>query len=215
MPGPSVPRLWPNETAVCLASGPSLCAEDVEFVRGKAKVIAINASYAMAPWADVLYCADVNPFKWYWDKGPKGYERLPMREFQGRKYSLTKSAAKYQGVSVLQQWREEGLSLDPRRLCLGKNSGYQAINLAVLLGATRIVLLGYDMQPGPTGEYFFGAHPDKKRSAYKVFREKFATLVQPLKAAGVEVINSSRETALTMFPRRPLAEVFASMECAA
>lgn len=217
MPGPSVPRLWPNDTVVCLGAGPSLTTEDVEFVRGKAKVIAINAAYAMAPWADVLYCADVSPFKWYWDRGPKGYERVTIREFQGRKYSLTANAAKYHGVVVLKQWREEGLSLDPHRLCLGKNSGYQAINLAVLLGATRIVLLGYDMQVGAKGdEYFFaGSHPDKKRSAYPEFRKRFPTIVQPLKDAGVEVINCSRQTALTCFPRKPLSDVFGAVERAA
>lgn len=216
MPGLSVPHAWVGETAVCLASGPSLCQEDVEFVRGKARVIAINASYAIAPWADVLYCADAMPFKWYWDKGPKGYERIAMRDFAGQKYSLTKTAAKFPGVRVLKQWREDGLSLRPDRLCLGHNSGYQAINLAFLFGAARIVLLGYDMQPGPSGEYFFGAsHPDRKRSPYKKFRDIFATMVQPLKDAGIEVVNCSRRTALSCFPTRELREVFATMECAA
>jgi hypothetical protein len=215
MSRPSVPRVWSGD-AVCIASGPSLTAEDVAFVRGKAKAIAINASYAIAPWADVLYCADVNPFKWYWNSGPRGYESVAMRDFQGKKYSLTSNAAKYAGVVVLKQWREEGLSLDPTKLCLGKNSGYQAINLAVLLGAKRIVLLGYDMQPGPGGEYYFGAsHPDRKRSPYKSFREKFPTIVKPLKDAGVEIVNCSRQTALTCFPRKALTDVFAAVECAA
>jgi hypothetical protein len=188
----------------------------VEFVRGKARVIAINASYAMAPWADVLYCADPNPFKWYWDRGPKGYERVAMRDFQGRKFSVTKSSGRWQGVTVLNQWREEGLSTKPDRLCLGKNSGYQAINLAFLMGAKRIVLLGYDMAVSETGqEYFFGGHPDKKRSPYRSFQDRFVTIVKPLAEAGVEVINCSRRTALDMFPRQSLTDVFSCAQVAA
>lgn len=190
-----------------LASGPSLSAEDVEYVRGKAKVIAINASYALAPWADVLYVADANPFKWYWEHGPKGYERIAMRDFRGLKFSLTSKSARWAGVQVLKHGREEGLSLDPTRLCLGMNSGYQAINLAVLLGAARILLLGYDMGVAKDGrEYWHEQHPHKKRSPYKSFQRLFPSIVAPLKKAGVEAINCSRETALTCFPRMSLGE---------
>ena len=53
-----VPRAWVDETAVCIASGPSLTQADVDYVRGKARVIVVNNGYLLAPWADVLYAAD-------------------------------------------------------------------------------------------------------------------------------------------------------------
>ncbi|HCZ48509.1 MAG TPA: hypothetical protein DCZ11_05850, partial [Gammaproteobacteria bacterium] len=43
---------------------------------------------------------------------------------------------------------EPGLSASPLRIHQGGNSGYQALNLAVLLGAERVILLGYDMHGG-------------------------------------------------------------------
>jgi len=46
---PSVPRLWPGETFVCLASGPSLTQADVDYCRGKARVIAIKDVLHLAP----------------------------------------------------------------------------------------------------------------------------------------------------------------------
>ena len=204
---PWVPRIWVGHTAVCIASGPSLTREDVDYVKGKAKTIVINASYALAPWADVLYCADSNPFRWYWEHGPKGYERIAMRDFCGLKFSLTKRSRSWAGVQVLKHGREEGLSLDPTRLCLGMNSGYQAINLAVLLGAARILLLGYDMSVAKDGrEYWHVQHPHTKRSPYKTFRRLFPSIVEPLKKSGVEVINCSRQSALECFPKMSLRE---------
>ena len=47
---PEVSRLWPGSTVVCIGSGPSLTPEDVAYVRGKARVIAINRSVDLAPW---------------------------------------------------------------------------------------------------------------------------------------------------------------------
>ncbi len=203
----TVPRLWSGETAVCIASGPSLTQADVDYVRGKARVIAINASYTLATWADVLYAADAKVFRWYWKTGPKGFERSPIKSFQGLKYSLSKGPDIDKSVIVLRKGMESGLSLNPAVLHTGKNSGYQAINLAVLFGASRILLLGYDMQPGPKGqEHWHVDHPNLSRSTYAVFLSHFPSLVEPLKAAGVEVINCTRRTALTCFPHMSLEQ---------
>lgn len=202
-----VPRLWPGETFVCIASGPSLTAEDVNFVRGKARVIVVNASYALAPWADVLHCADAGPFKWYWAKGPKGYESLTMEAFQGLKFSLTDRSRRFHGVKILGRGPSDGLSLDPRRICLAGNSGYQAINIAVLMGASRILLLGYDMGCGPNNQRHWHAHhPNRNQHTYRTWQRCFPALVEPLKKTGVEVINCSRETRIECFPRMSIHE---------
>lgn len=202
----TVERLWPGETVVCIASGPSLTVEDVNFVRGKARVIVINNSYKLAPWADILYACDQRWWKWF--KGAP--------DFPGLKFALTAESAKWPGVRVIGKSGTDGLSLDPRSLRTGGNGGYQAINLAVLLGATKIVLLGYDMQLGEKGkQHWHGDHPMRMISPYVNFRRCFQTIVDPLKEAGVEVINCSRETALKCFPRRRLDEVFAAESCEA
>jgi hypothetical protein len=141
-----LPRLCSSGTVVCLASGPSLVAEDVDYVRGKATVLAINDAIRLAPWAEAI--------------------------------------------------------------CNGHNSGSAALNVAVHLGAKRIVLLGYDMGADDKGRrHFFDTGPTVITSPFDKFRKLTATMVEPLKALGVEVINCSRKTRLECFPCQPLREV--------
>jgi hypothetical protein len=126
----------------------------------------------------------------------------------GLKFSLERTSADWPGVTVLANTGEDGLERSPHGLKNGRNGGFQAVNLAVHLGAARILLLGYDMQTGgPRRSHWFGDHPDGVVSPYPTFIEKFRTIVAPLQQLGVEVINCSRATALDVFPRRPLEEV--------
>lgn len=202
----SVSKLWPGSTIVCIASGPSLTAEDCAFVRGRARVIAINTSYQRAPWADVLYASDA---KWW-------QEHRGAPDFTGLKYAFDSDAAKWPGVQVLQNRGAEGLELSPDGLRHGNNSGYQALGLAFHLGARRIVLLGYDMQVGPSGQRNWHApHAIMMDSNYEKFRRRFETIVEPLKQAGVTVINCTRRTALTCFPCQPIETAIAAAEVAA
>src|SRR5262245_31665990 len=146
----TVPRLWPDSTIVCIGGGPSLTAEDVAFVQGKARVIAVNDAHRLAPWADVLYGCDSR--WWDWNRG--------VPDFSGLKYSLQKASLKWRGVQVLQITGPFGLERKPNGLKTGRNGGYQAINLAFHLGAKRILLLGYDMQYSSSAKtHWFGNHP--------------------------------------------------------
>lgn len=191
----TVPRLWPGETAVCIASGPSLTAEDVDYCRGKARVIVVNTSYKLAPWADVLYACDTK--WWTWHNG--------VPEFHGLKYTIT--APPYGDVLRLKNTGTIGLELSPTGLRTGKNSGYQAINLAVHFGVSRILLLGYDMSLGPKGEtHWHGDHKDRAKPPVLAFQPMFTGLVQPLAAAGIRIVNCSRRTALTCFLRQTIHE---------
>ncbi len=206
-----IAREWPGRTVACIATGPSLVAEDVERLRGL-RTIAINDAYKLAPWADVLYACDS---KWWgWHKG--------VPEFAGRKFALEPPADArsrklmetlkhfprphwaYPDVARLKGTGRFGLELEPDGLRLGSNSGYQAINLAVHFGAARILLLGYDMQGDH--RHFFGVHPDQSKPPFRLCLEAFETLVAPLKELGVEVINCTRRTALHCFPEMSLED---------
>lgn len=201
----TVPRLCTTGTVVCLATGPSLTPEDVDYVRGKATVIAVNDAWKLAPWADVLYSSDLRWFPYYhW-----------VPSFAGLKVTLDALENIPPDVVVLKHMPEDGVSYDPTGLRTGaysgsRNSGAAAINLAVHLGARRIVLLGYDMAPTPDGQvHFFGHHPwtHQRSSKYQEFRRLIGTMVAPLAASGIAVVNCSRSTALECFPRQPLREV--------
>lgn len=191
-----VPRLCDGGTVVCLGGGPSLTQADVDYCRGKAIVVAINDAYKLAPWADVLYACDA---RWYsWHRG--------VTEFPGLKFSLQKAAAVWPRVGVLKRTGDTGLERKPHALRTGRNSGYQAINLALHLGASRVLLLGYDMQRTNGKSHWFGEHPNNQPPQVGSFRQHFTALVPHLKPFNLTVINCSRETALTCFPRQPIEE---------
>lgn len=200
----SVPRRWPGSTVVCLATGPSLTVADVEWVRGRARVIAVNDAYRWAPWADALYATDVA-----WWLAHQG-----ARTCTGEKWSIAHPTwqgrrERFPEVTVLANTGVTGLETDPSGIRHGKNSGYAAVNLAVHYGAARIVLVGYDMGHPPGGRSHFAGHSGQlvRRSPYADFRTTFQTIVAPVRALGIELVNCSRESALTCVPRRALADV--------
>lgn len=198
---PRVPRLWPGATIVCIGGGPSLTPADIATVRGRARVIAVNDAYRLAPWADVLYACDQQ--WWNWHAG--------VPTFAGWKYGIASSVPiTWPDVVVLENTGWLGLEEEPTGLRAGHNGGYQAVNLAVHLGAARILLLGYDMAPDGAQTHWFGDHPDHVPSPFPEMRAAFDTLVAPLAARGVEVLNCSRRTALTAFPRVPLEQALAA-----
>lgn len=74
-------------------------------------------------------------------------------------------------------------------------------------GAKRIILLGYDMQKTNGQSHWHGDHPKGLGSAGKI--AEWPSEFERLKRNNptIEIINCSRETALTCFARRPLEEV--------
>lgn len=127
------------------------------------------------------------------------------QNFNGQLYTQwhtekTKEFAEREGLNAIQGRGRPGLGRGV--LHHGSNSGYQAINLAYLLGATRIFLLGYDM--GWTGgkTHWFGDHGKGLSNVDpKGFVRHFDSLARDLEAEGVEVVNLTRETNLTQFKR--------------
>lgn len=104
---------------------------------------------------------------------------------------------------------EAGLSTNKTQINAGLNSGHQAVALAHFFGAARILLLGYDMQRSGGKVHWHGDHPRGKMGNGGRFHEwakQMCQLGKDLKTQGVEVINCSRKTALTCYPRANIQE---------
>ena len=158
-----------HDTVVCLAPGPSLTAADVDRCRGCATIIAINDAVDLAPWADVCYSSDTSRWwpgrKWlHRIRGPARAGAAGTVAAAGRTDAIRIATCMASGCC--RNTGDTGLELARNGLRTLKNSGGAAINLAVHLGARRIVLVGYDMQPG---------HYNTKAtdgSPYPLFRER-------------------------------------------
>ena len=100
-----------------------------------------------------------------------------------------------------------GLSFDPRVLRWNLSSGAAAINLAVLFGAKRIVLLGFDMKKvevdGKERENWhddYERNPNPKRNPYQRFLAPFPGIAESAKRHHIQIVNATLGSALMVFP---------------
>ena len=182
------PPDWSGKTAVVLASGPSLTAEDCELVRASGHpAIVTNTTFRLCPWAAALFGFDSG----WW----RVYHEEVFATFAGRKVSSALVAAKY-GVEII-----------PRRY---RNSGAAAVALAMDYGAARVVLLGFDLDVGPMGEsHHHGDHPPGLGNTESIsdWPRHFDLIAKQAKKKEIEILNASRRTALKAFPRVTLEDV--------
>jgi hypothetical protein len=208
--GRHIDPIWRGETCVVAASGPSLSCDvagALLSVLAHVRVIAVNDAWLMTPWADLLYACDAA----WWDqqKGTK---------FTGEKWSSHHAngndkleAARKYGLKLIDGKTEKGFSADPCCIHYGGNSGFQAVNLALLLGAKRIILVGFDMRQVGTRSHFFGDHPKplRRTSSYDRFISEFAFAAKTV-PAGVTVLNATPGSALKCFPMVDLTQALCS-----
>lgn len=123
------------------------------------------------------------------------------RDFGGELWTQCPETAIKMGLNWVHGTPGKGLGRDG--IHFGGNSGYQAMNLAYLMNASRIYLLGYDMQKIGCLSHWHGDHPRcmPSRQAFDSWVLQFDALASDLKAEGVQVVNLSRETALSCFDR--------------
>lgn len=165
-------------TFAVLATGPSMSQEIADYVCGKCSAVAVCDAFRLAPWADALVCQDRN----WWDRYPEALQ------FLGRKFS----GAPVQHVETLRPDQE---------FPSGCNSGLLGMRVARLLGATRILLLGFDMQ----GTHYFGSHPEPLRNTTE---ERFSAFIRQFERwrGWPEVVNCTPGSALTRFPFATIEE---------
>jgi len=200
MPFWRVPADWPGETVFILGGGPSLATQNVERLRGR-RVIAINSSYQVAPWASVLIFGDA---RWY------GRHAGLLKDFAGE--IVTVAPLNVPKVLRLTKKPGSGLSTDPTQAMFRRTSFASAINVALLRGARTLVFLGCDGKATPDGRtHHHAPHPwPRKADSWPEHRKDFASLVQPLKSMGVVVWNASPGTAYAdLWPVTTLDEFLA------
>lgn len=216
---------WAGETVVILGGGPSLDQAQVDACRGRARVIAVNTSYWLAPWADILYFSDECWWTWHYGGiyvktvGHRAVEERckpdpRYRAFAGMKVALANAATPNAmrlepALRVLQNYDENPGFCDIRDgVYTGRSSGAQAIQLARHLGAARAVLLGFDMRAVAGRTHWHMAH--HRETAVQDFRNVmlpgFQGLARDLPRVGLEVLNATPGSAIDCFPRATLAE---------
>ncbi len=196
---PAVPRIYDQDDAgvvYCIAPGPSLTYHDLrhiyELPPAVATVITINDAYRPFPHAQIRFAGD----GYWWQARTDAYAP---DKYGGRCYCLEYGAP--ERVQRLDYRSDVVLSENPAVLATGGHSGYAGINMAYLMGAKTIVLVGYDMQPAQSGpcagqHHFGGDEPNQRHLRYHLWIPRYKPLFDSLQIRGVALINATRQTAI-------------------
>lgn len=181
------------KTVCCIASGPSLNSADCAAVeRSGIYTIAVNSSWQMARFAQVIYAGD----KGWW------VQNRALIDIDAKRVCCDPSAAIHHGTAT--------------HLPSGAyNSGQMAIRYAIQkLKARRVILLGYDCSV-EKGLHWHGPHRHLKNprtGTCEKWVKQFEQVAAEARGFKCEVINCSRDTALTCFERKPLEDIIGAVE---
>lgn len=200
----SIEQRWRGETVVVAAPGPSLTKAVAEQCR-ECRTIAVQDAYRLLPWADALYGCDAA--WWHVHGGCPGFAGEKWSSHGSSSHNDKREIASKYGVRLVQGVGRDGFSTDPARIHYGSNSGFQAVNLAILFGARRIVLVGFDLRSVDGRRHFFGDHPKplRNRNDYRAFVRAFEKAAKTVPAS-VDVLNATPGSALTCFRHMSLGE---------
>jgi hypothetical protein len=194
---------WQGQTVALIASGPSAKKSNIAALEGHTRVLAINESYQLCPFADALYACDAH----WWRL------KLGVPEFHGLKISQDREACKlYPDVKrvIVDRFSNSIQLEEPGKVGAGGNSGFQALNLAVQFGAKRIILVGYDMRVD-LGEHWHKRHPMPLSNPHPNdnlprWRAAIDGAAPTLKQLGIMVYNCSSVSLLRSYPKTTIEE---------
>lgn len=195
-------------TVICIGTGPSLAQQQIETAKGKGWLFGCNNVWELTALA-VHYACNLQWWDHYWPQAQSS---------PGEKWTTNAEAARKYGLEWIAEKNAPGLSTDDRIVHHGHGSGYTLVNLAYLMGASRIVLLGYDLKYAPdysgyscsvgsSPRHYFGEYPEplqhwpKVKVHNGVHVELLDLYRSVAKQGAVEILNATHDSAIDCFPR--------------
>lgn len=201
-----IPNLNWNKIAI-VGGGPSLTNVDWDYIRDLGReyhFIGANAAYKLGHWIEYVIFGD----KKFWDWNKK---------------EISHSLISQNYIAVNENLIDETDLLVVKRLSLGWvndrtkrsiawncNSGAAAVNLAALLGAKKIILLGFDMKLSFNGNNNWHQYHKVPivNPMFCKFIHRFKYVEKGCKEMNIEVINTNPESELPYFPKMTIEEAF-------
>ena len=168
------------------------------------KVIGVNAAYKIGDWMNIVFFSDERFIS---------HNREGLMTYPGELYSCnTNYSPENKTISRVTYipktpTKKYGLSENNKSICWNDNSGAAAINLAINLGAEKIILLGFDMK-NIQGSHFHNEYPWQKgkNPPYIKHLKGFENIALEAKKRGVEILNCSSESEITQFKKVTVKE---------
>lgn len=197
-------------TVACIGTGPSLTLDQIDAARAKGfHLFGCNRTWEIVPDLSVLYGCNFNFWEHYWS--------AQLANHPAEKWTTNFAAAHMFDLHWIAERDAPGLSRAPEYIHHGHGSGFTLVNLAYLMGAERIILLGYDMKYAPDYDgqahrvgseprHYFGEYPEAMQHWPRVHVKdgvhvRMCELYQAVADQGlVEILNATPGSALTCFP---------------
>lgn len=195
-----IPQVFEGQRVFIVGGGPSL--RDFEFDRLAGKpTIAINRAYEKLPGATLLWWSDARFWRIHHEQlvaHEAPFKATALMDYPAEMLPLPESVTLYRFTGCT------GFDDAPGCLRHGNNGAYAAMHLAAKLGAKKLVLLGIDMAHAKDGRTHWHdghgvIHLDD--TLKDLMLPWFKTLAKPLAQHGVEVLNASPDSRLTVWPR--------------
>jgi len=212
-------QAWKDQPCWVVGGGPSLKSFQWEWLKDKPNVIVVNRAFVEVPTASVFFTEDARfllrfpleyPKEWAAFQGLKVWHALEESEIENVK-AITPD------IHIIRRTRPD--KFWSRRfsdgLSYSSNSVVGALNIATLLDADPIFLLGVDCRTD--GLFMQNYHQDYRSdpmwevgsNAADNFLSDFTGWVAPhvKDREVVNLINPSYESALTCWPKKPWSQV--------
>lgn len=195
-------EIWKGKDVFILGGGPSLKTFPISFLKTQ-KCIGCNHAYLFGPEVvDLLIFCDQCFYNSHKD-------RPAFINFPNPKISNSETIQDPRDVIIVPRaqtgWKKDALGFNA-------NTGSAAINLALILGAARVFLVGFDMQLG--SDLRQNWHKEVIRRANRFHYERYLSLMRSSVSDIAEnwpeaqVINLNPDSKLDIFPKGRFEEYF-------
>ena len=196
-----IPKIWPDSTIYIIGGGPSVSKSPLHLIHNK-NVIGVNNAYKLGKWVDICWFGDSRWFMW---------NKKELKNFKGLLVTCQRKLRNADGYDIksILKGRQAGIDRRPQFVCWNGSSGGSAINLAYHLGAKKIILIGFDMQP-INGKYNYHDDYLEKRTAvdpYKKFLIPFPVIAKAARKLGIEILNATPGSKINCFPMVNLEDI--------
>lgn len=206
--------IWEGEDAYVIGGGPSLREFDWSLLHGK-NTVGCNSAFSLG--AEVCKIVVFGDAMWWEKIGREGTEK-----FGGLVVGCSPRLHKDACPWLLKMDRHARQGLGTEGLGWNGNTGSLAINLALILGARRVFLLGFDMKldmkldKKRRANWHELRYEDPKAEVYHRFCLAFVRVGKSLPKVfpGREVINLTEDSNLDVFPKASLVEHFSAIPVA-
>lgn len=196
--------IWQGEDAYVVGGGNSLRHFDWGLIRGR-NTIGCNSAYVLGP--EIIKIVLFGDSRWWEEIGHKGTE-----SYGGLVVSCSPRLVHSKCPWLLTMERHEKVGLGKTKLGWHGNTGAAAINLALILGAKRVFLLGFDMRMGEGHKpnWHDLRYEKGKPEVYNRFVHEMRHIPRTLPETfpGCEIINVTDDSELNLFPKVSIAEHF-------